>query len=122
MTNVTEDARLTRLTELCLALPEVNREAMGPHATFLVRGKRFVYYLDDHHGAGRVGVCCRVAAGLNEARIESDPARFYMPAYIGPRGWVGLRLDLGTIDWDEVEDLVTGSYRMIAPRRLATLV
>ena len=51
-----------------------------------------------------------------------DPAKFYLPAYIGPRGWVGLRLDIGEVDWDEVKELVTGSYLQTAPRKLAALV
>jgi hypothetical protein len=42
-----------------------------------------------------------------------------MPAYVGPRGWVGLRLDRGRVDWKEVEELVTHSYQLIAPKRLA---
>ena len=44
-----------------------------------------------------------------------------MPAYIGSKGWIALRLDRGDIDWDEVTELVTGSYRLIAPKRLAAL-
>lgn len=117
-----KDRRLDRLTEICLALPEAVRQDHDRHATFLVRDKKFAYYLVDHHGDGVVGVCCRAAPGLNGALIASDPARFYMPAYVGPRGWVGLRLDLDEIDWAEVSELVTESYRLAAPRRLAALV
>jgi hypothetical protein len=51
-----------------------------------------------------------------------DPNRFYLPAYIGPRGWAGLRLDVGAIDWDEVGELVADSYRLVAPKRLAALI
>jgi hypothetical protein len=50
--------------------------------------------------------------------VAAQPERFYLPAYIGPRGWVALRLDRGKIDWEEVGELVTGSYRLIAPKRL----
>jgi len=45
-----------------------------------------------------------------------------MPAYIGSRSWVGLRLDVGEIDWEEVAELVTHSYRLIAPKRLAAAI
>jgi phosphoribosylglycinamide formyltransferase-1 len=116
-----EDRRLVRLTEVCLALPEAVREFGGQHARFMVRDKKFAYYLVDHHGDGIVSVCCRAAPGLNQALIASNPERFFMPAYIGPRGWVGLRLDLGEIDWAEVAELVTDSYRLAAPKRLAAL-
>ncbi|HEY6329698.1 MAG TPA: MmcQ/YjbR family DNA-binding protein, partial [Blastocatellia bacterium] len=54
--------------------------------------------------------------------IAAHPERFYMPAYVGSRGWVGLRLDLDSIDWDEVAGLLTGSYCLLAPKRLAAAV
>jgi predicted DNA-binding protein (MmcQ/YjbR family) len=120
MTNsLKEDSRLIRLTGVCLALPEAMRECHGDHASFTVRKKKFVYYLDDHHGDGIVAVCFKTMPGENEVLLASDASRFYSPAYIGPRGWVGLRLDLGEIDWDEVSDFVTDSYRLAAPKRLA---
>jgi phosphoribosylglycinamide formyltransferase-1 len=117
-----EDPRLTRLTEICLALPEATRTLMGDHAAFSVRDKKFAYYLHDHHGDGIISVCFRTQPGENEVLLASDPSRFYKPAYIGPRGWVGLRLDLGEIDWSEVADFITDSYRLTAPKRLAARV
>ena len=117
-----EDRRLTRLTKICLALPEATRQIMGRHAGFYVRKKTFAYFLDDHHGDGIVGINCKVLPGDNTALIAADPARFYMPAYIGSKGWVGLRLDVGEIDWEEVGELVTHSYRLVAPKRLAASV
>ena len=54
--------------------------------------------------------------------LASDQTRFYSPAYIGPRGWVGLRLDIGKIDWSEVADFVTDSYRLTAPKTLAAKI
>ena len=123
MTNSsTEDHRLLRLTEIGLALPESTRECHGQHASFTVRKKKFAYYLDDHHGDGIVAVCFRTEPGEHEALLASDPSRFYSPAYIGPKGWVGLRLDVGEIDWEEVADFVTDSYRIAAPKRLAARV
>jgi hypothetical protein len=117
-----EDRRLIRLTEICAALPETTREYNGQHATFRVRNKTFAYFLDDHHGDGIVAVTCKAPWGETDLLIASDPDRFYKPAYIGPRGWVGLRLDRGSIDWAEVADLVTDSYLMTAPKRLAALL
>jgi hypothetical protein len=117
-----EGDRLGRLTEICHALPEAKRETMGDHAAFTVRDKKFVYYLHDHHGDGIISVCFRTEPGENEVLLASDTTRFYSPAYIGPRGWVGLRLDVGKIDWAEVADFVTESYRMTAPKRLAAQI
>jgi hypothetical protein len=116
-----DDPRLARLTGIALALPEATRKDMGRHASFLVRAKTFAYFLADHHGDGIVAVCCKTALGEHQEMIASDPARFYLPAYIGPKGWVGLRLDAGEIDWEEVAGLVVDSYRLIAPKRLALL-
>ncbi len=112
---------LQRLSEICLALPEATREDMGDHAAFAVRKKKFVYYLHNHHGDGIVSVCFKASPAEGPLLIDSDPDLFYAPAYIGPRGWVGLRLDLGDIDWAEVTRHVTASYCQQAPKRLAAL-
>jgi hypothetical protein len=117
-----EDSRLGRVTKIALALPETGRQVHGSHAAFLVRKKTFAYFLDNHHGEGIVAVTCKVLPGDNTALAASQPARFYLPAYIGPRGWVALRLDTGKIDWDEVRELLVCSYQLVAPRRLAESV
>jgi predicted DNA-binding protein (MmcQ/YjbR family) len=114
-----EEARLARLTTICLALPEATREVMGSHAGFRVRKKTFAYFLNDHHGDGIVSVCAKVLPGDNTALISAQPARFYMPAYIGPKGWVALRLDRGAVDWKEVAELAETSYELVAPKSLA---
>ncbi len=114
-----EHRRLTQLANICLAFPEAMRRDSGSHAAFTVRKRTFAYYLDDHHGDGIVAVTCKVPLGENAELVELDPQRYYIPAYIGPRGWVALPLDVGNIDWDEVADLVANSYRLVAPKRLA---
>jgi len=113
-----EDARLTRLTEIALSFPEAMRQIYGSHAQFLIRKKTFAYFLDNHHGDGIVAVTCKVMPGENNALAEAQTRRFYLPAYLASRGWVALRLDVGRIDWDEVRDLLFGSYLLIAPKRL----
>ena len=87
-----------------------------------MRKKTFAWFLNDHHGDGIVAVTCKVLPGDNARLAAANPGRFYLPAYLGPRGWVALRLDLGEIDWDEVSELVAHSYKQIAPRRLAALL
>ena len=118
----TKDGRLDRVSKICAALPKSICEISGTHATFQVGGKTYAYYLNDHHGDGIVGLACKVLPGDNEALVAAQPERFYMPAYVGPRGWVALRLDVEGVDWDEVAELVAGSYRLIAPKRLAAMV
>ncbi len=117
MKKAAEEPRLARVTKICLALPEATREVMGSHAGFRVRKKVFAYFLNDHHGDGIVSVCARVLPGDNTALIAAQPERFYLPAYIGPRGWVALRLDRGAVDWKEVAELVKTSYQLAAPKR-----
>jgi predicted DNA-binding protein (MmcQ/YjbR family) len=119
MKKAAEEPRLARITKICLALPEATREVMGSHAGFRVRKKVFAYFLNDHHGDGIVSVCARVLPGDNTALIAAQPERFYLPAYIGPRGWVALRLDRGAVDWKEVAELVKTSYQLVAPKRVA---
>jgi predicted DNA-binding protein (MmcQ/YjbR family) len=116
-----EDERLTRFTKICLGFPGAEREMCGSHATFRVKKKTFAYFLNDHHGDGIVGVTCKVLPGDNTALIKADPKRFYMPAYVGPRGWVGLRLDVGRVNWGEVEELAMGSYQLVAGKTLAAV-
>ena len=113
---------LARLTKLCLALPETTCTSSGRHASFRVRKKVFAYFLDDHHGDGIVSLCWKAALGENEELAAAAPKRFYIPAYIGPRGWAALRLDRGAIDWDEVDELVRSSYCAVAPAKLAAQV
>jgi hypothetical protein len=117
-----EDRRLVRLSKIALALPEASREVHGDYASFNVRGKKFAYYLDNHHGDGLVVVCFRTEPGQNDVLLASEPSRFTKPAYLWPKGWVGLRLDLGEIDWEEVAGYVTDSYRLAAPKRLVALL
>jgi predicted DNA-binding protein (MmcQ/YjbR family) len=117
-----EDPRLTRLTEIALALPETTRKIYGSHAQFLVRKKTFAYFLDNHHGDGIVAVTCKVLQGDNKALAEAKPSKIYLPAYIASKGWVALRLDVGKVDWNEVRELLSGSYLLIAPKRLTEQV
>jgi hypothetical protein len=113
---------LERVKEICLRLPEAVCEMHGEHASFLVRKKTFAYYLNNHHGDGILGITCKVLPGDNVALAKAQPRKFYMPAYVGSKGWVGLRLDLGEVDWDEVRDLALGSYQLVAPKKLAAMV
>ena len=103
---------LKHLTKICLVLEGAECERNASHATFRARKKVFAYFLDNHHGDGIVAVACKVNAGDNVELVRAQPQRFYLPAYIGSRGWVALRLDVGKVDWEEVKELVGESYRL----------
>lgn len=116
------DARRDGVTRICLNLPEAAYAYHGDHAAYTVRKKVFAYYMNDHHGDGKVCVAAKVAPGDNAALAKAQPRRFYLPAYIASRGWVALRLDVGRVDWKEVRELVYDSYRRVAPKKLAAMV
>lgn len=122
MPKTTTHAHFKKLSNLCLSFPGTSKQQMHAHVAFKAGPKIFAYYLNDHHGDGMVSVCCKVLPGDNQRLIDSSPRKFYMPAYIGPRGWVALRLDRPTVDWAEVEELLRGSYTQTAPKRLVRLL
>jgi predicted DNA-binding protein (MmcQ/YjbR family) len=109
---------LARLRGICLSLPEAVEKPFGGHTapSFRVRDKLFVMTSED----GR-SMMFKAAPGGQEALVASDPGRFFIPAYVGGKGWVGARLDVEH-DWAEIAELVEDSYRMIAPKRLAALL
>lgn len=113
-------ALLERVRALCLALPEVVERLSHGSPTFFVR-KTFVTWVDDHHGDGRTGFWCAAPAGEQAALVAADPQQFFVPPYVGGRGWVGVRLvhaDGRRPDWDEIEELVSDAYLCVAPPRL----
>jgi predicted DNA-binding protein (MmcQ/YjbR family) len=109
---------IDRLRAICLALPEaVEKEAWGD-PTFRVRDRIFAM---EKRGDGRVSFWCKAPPGSQTVLVGADPDRFFVPPYVGRKGWVGVRLDHEP-DWEEVALLVRRSYRLIAPKRLAALV
>ncbi len=112
---------LIQLRDLCLDLPEATEKEAWGQPTFRVRNKIFAMYSDNHHGDGVVAVHCKAEPGVQDMLIQTDSARFFKPPYPGPSGWIGVRLDV-SVDWDELEDLLVDSYRLVAPKKLAALV
>lgn len=110
-----------RIRRILDALPEVEIEVGGErdkHVGASVREKRFAWYLDDHHGDGVVAITCKASAGVNESLVHSDPERYFIPSYTGPRGWLGIRLDVDNVDWDQIELSIVEAYRITAPKAL----
>jgi hypothetical protein len=108
---------LESLRRLCLALPETTERLSHGEPTWFVRGQQvFVNYADRHHD-DRLAFWCAAPAGVQHALVTSDSIRFFVPPYVGHRGWLDVYLDV-PVDWDEVAALVSDAYRMVAPRRL----
>ncbi len=106
-----------------MALPEAEETLSHGMACFgIIKGKKFAYVSTDHHGDGRIALLAKIS-GLDEQQhlIETDPARFYRPAYFGD-GWIAIRLDLGDTDWDDIAEHLRRSWLSIAPRKLAAMM
>lgn len=110
------DVALDRVRVCCTALPEVTEKLCHGAPTFFVR-KSFVMFHDDHHGDGRLAIWCPAPTGAQALMVESEPERFFVPPYVGHRGWLGLRLDID-VDWDEVDAFIVDAYRCVAPKKL----
>jgi hypothetical protein len=112
---------VNRLRGLCLALPETSERLSHGAPTFFVREKRaFLMVLSNHHGDGRFAIWCAAPEGLQHTLVEADPERFFVPPYVGHRGWLGVRLDRG-IDWNELAGTVEDAYAEVAPAKLVAL-
>jgi hypothetical protein len=108
---------LPRLRRLCLALPEVTERLSHGEPTWFVRGKKtFVMYANHHHD-DRLGFWCAAEPDVQQMLVTANPKRFFVPPYVGARGWLGVYLDV-PIDWEQIAELVGDAYRQVAPERL----
>jgi hypothetical protein len=109
---------LHKIRVICLAFPEVSERLSHGAPTFFVREKRaFVMVLTDFHGDGRFALWCAAPEGMQQMLVEADQERFFVPPYVGHRGWLGVRLDRG-LHWDELAGIVEDAYAEVAPRKL----
>jgi predicted DNA-binding protein (MmcQ/YjbR family) len=107
---------IDRVRKLCLALPAAFEVETWEHPTFRV-------------GSGRGKIFCIAAADGSSIRLKADPGEreallahgdpFYLPPYVGNKGWLGIDLSHAAIDWEEVAELIATGYCLIAPKRLA---
>ncbi|WP_018657146.1 MmcQ/YjbR family DNA-binding protein [Actinomadura flavalba] len=112
---------LVRLRAICLGLPEATERVSHGEPAWFVRDKKLFVTYADHHHDDRLGFWCAAPPGAQEALVESSPDRFHRPPYVGHRGWLGVYLDV-PVDWDEIAEIVTDAYRVVAPKRLAALL
>lgn len=112
---------IKRLREICLALPEATEKEAWGECTFRVGGKMFAMTDNHHHGSEHCSVWVKAPLMVQEILVGSDPKRFFKPPYVGHKGWIGVRLDVRKVDWEELADLLKDGYLMIVPKRLAKL-
>jgi hypothetical protein len=116
--DVTKAQILDAVREICLGFPEATERPSHGEPTFFVGGKRsFASVWDSHHGDGRYALICAAPDGMQATLVETDPDRFFVPAYVGHRGWLGVRLDRG-FDRGEIAGILEDAYAEVAPARL----
>jgi hypothetical protein len=103
--------------EVCLWLPEAEEFMSHGSPNFRVRGKTFATYAVNHHGDGRVALWLNALPGSQETHVRAEPKHFFVPPYVGPRGWLGILLDQG-IGWQRIAALVREGYEKVAPADL----
>lgn len=112
-------AALERLRQLCALYPEVNERLSHHTPTFFIRDKKVLCHLwDSHHDDGLLAIWCPAPPGVQGEIVDREPERFFVPKYVGHRGWIGVRLDIDP-DWDEIDAILRDAYRVAAPKTLA---
>lgn len=108
---------LERLRTICLELPDVTERLSHGEPSWFIRDKKLFVSYANHHHDDRLAFWCAAPDGVQQMLVASNPDQFFVPPYVGHRGWLGVRLDVPT-DWDEIADLATDAWRVVAPKRL----
>jgi hypothetical protein len=112
-----------RVRKIALALPDVNERISHGAPCFFIRNKLPIcYYHDNHRGDGRISLWCPAAPGVQDTMVFVDPARFFRPVTSDAghfKHWVGVFLDQGHIDWNEISTIIARAYHTMAPKGLA---
>jgi len=111
------DRALAAVRAACLGLPQASERPSHGGPAFFIRDKKcFVMFLDDHHGDGRLAIWCAAPAGAQADLVETEPDRFFVPPYVGHRGWLGVHLI--DIDQPELDAICLEAFRTVAPKRV----
>jgi predicted DNA-binding protein (MmcQ/YjbR family) len=109
---------LKRLRQLCLALPHAfEKEAWGECTYRVTGGSMFAMTDSNHHDSGHIAVWVKAPPMVQEILVHADAKRFFVPPYVGPKGWVGVRLDY-KVDWEELGEILKDGYMLSAPKKL----
>jgi hypothetical protein len=119
LSSASAEEHLRRVRRLCAALPQTNEKLSHGEPTFFVGGKVYVMFANDHHGDGHIAVWIPVPPGLQATLLKTEPSKFFVPPYVGVRGWVGIELD--AINDEELAEHICEAWRLIAPKRVKTV-
>jgi hypothetical protein len=107
---------LERVRQVCAGLPATSERLSHGEPTFFVSGKVYVMFANNHHGDGRVAVWLPTPPGFQEGLIDTSPETFFLPPYVGHRGWVGAIL--AAISDADLQLHIEMAWELIAPKRL----
>jgi predicted DNA-binding protein (MmcQ/YjbR family) len=110
--------RLERLREMCLALPGATEKEAWGDPTWRVRDKIFAMAKGNYPG-GRPSVWMKARDGVQEMLLATDPDSFFVPPYVGHKGWIGAWMDTPRIKWTVLADLIAESHELVGPKRKA---
>jgi predicted DNA-binding protein (MmcQ/YjbR family) len=116
MTNGPKDISAA-VRELCLWFPESEEVPSRGSPDFRVAGRTFATYVVNHHGDGRIALWLQAPPGAQERYSEAESEHYFVPPYVGPRGWLGVHLDRG-LDWRTIAARVREAYLKVAPQKL----
>jgi len=109
---------LRRVRRICTALPGTTEKLSHGEPTFFVAKKVYAMFANNHHEDGRIAIWIPAAPGLQATLIKTEPKKFFMPPYVGVRGWVGI--ELGEVDDEELALNISEAWRLIAPKKVKT--
>jgi predicted DNA-binding protein (MmcQ/YjbR family) len=107
--------------DIMASLPETEEFVSHGSPTFRVRGKIFGAYTINHHGDGRVALILIAPRGAQAVFTKMKPGAYFVPPYVGPKGWLGIELDQG-LAWETVREHVRDAYELVAPSALVNAI
>jgi hypothetical protein len=111
------ESQLDQLRALCVAYPEVTERVSHGEPAWFVRGKKTFVTFANHHHDDRLAFWAAAPEGAQDVLVGSEPERYFVPPYVGHRGWLGVYLDV-SVDWGAVRLIVDDAYRCVAPKTL----
>lgn len=114
---MTKAEALRKIRALCKKLDGVTeRPSHGSPSWFIGEKKSFLSVADNHHGDGRLAAWCCAAPGAQAMLVEANPDVYFVPAYVGHLGWVGVRLDREA-PWEEIAAVIEAAYQARKAKR-----
>jgi hypothetical protein len=113
------EEHLRRVRRICSALPGTTEKLSHGEPTFFVTKKVYAMFANNHHDDGHIAIWIPTPPGLQATLIKTEPKKFFMPPYVGVRGWVGI--ELKEVGDDELGFHISEAWRLIAPRKMMAL-